>query len=158
MRINMKTKNLIAVVFMFLLTVAIVATGQDPRVGGRPPRDGGFPGGPGPDGFGFPARDLNLSDEQKAQIKKITDSFRESTKALREQLRTLHESEPDPFAGFDEAAVRTAAEARAKLDVELSVAHARMMAQIGAVLTADQKTQLAAKRQQFERRPPPPLP
>lgn len=158
MKINSKTKNLIAVVAVCLLTVAIVAGGQDPQVGGRPP-GGGFPGGPGPrDGFGFLVRDLNLSDEQKAQIKKITESFHESTKALREQLRTLHESEPDPLNSFDEAAVRTAAEARAKIDVELSVAQARMMAQIGAVLTADQKAQLAAKRQQFERRPPPPLP
>ena len=136
MRINTKTKNLIAVVVVFLLTVVIVAAGQDPQVGGRPPR-GGFPGGPGPgDGFGFLVRDLNLSDDQKAQIKKITESFQESTKALREQLRALHESEPDPFGSFDEAAVRTAAEARAKIEIELSVAHAKMMSQIGAVLTA----------------------
>lgn len=157
MRINTKTKNLIAGVVVLLLTGAIIAVGQDPQVGGRPRRGGGFPGGPGPrDGVGFLVRDLNLSDEQRAQIKKINDSFHESTKALREQLRTLHESEPNPFDGFDEAAVRTAAEARAKIDIELSVAHARMMAQIGAVLTADQKAQLAAKRQQFERRPPPP--
>ena len=158
MRINTKTKNLLAVVVVFVLTMAIVAAGQDPRVGGRPPRGGGFTGGPGPDGIGFLARDLNLSDDQKAQIKKIADSFHESTKALREQLRTLHESEPNSLDSFDEAAVRTAAEARAKIDIELSVAHARMMAQIGAVLTTDQKAQLAARRQQFERRPPPPLP
>jgi len=102
------------------------------------------------------ARDLNLSDEQKAQIQKITDSFEESTKSLHEQLRTLRESEPDPLTGFDEAAVRSAAEARARVDVELSVARAKMMSQIGAVLTADQKAQLTAKRQQFERRPLPP--
>jgi len=158
MKINTKTKNLLAVVVVFVLTMAIVAAGQDPRVGGRPPGGGGFPGGPGPDGIGFLARDLNLSDEQKAQIKKITDSFHESTKALREQFRALQESEANPFDSFDEVAVRTAAEARAKIDVELSVAHAKMMAQIGAVLTTDQKVQLAAKRQQFERRSPPPFP
>lgn len=157
MRINTKTKNLIAVVVVLLLTLAIVAGGQEPQGGGRPLGGGGFPGKPGPrDGFGFLVRDLNLSDEQRAQIKEITESFHESTKALREQLRTLHESEPNPLDSFDEAVVRTAAEARAKIDIELSVAHARMVAQIGAVLTADQKAQLAAKRQQFERRVPPP--
>lgn len=144
-------------VFVLVLTAAIIAAGQDPRVGGRPPGGGGgFPGGPGPDGFGFLARDLNLSEDQKAQIKKIADSFHESTKALREQMRALHESEPDPFSSFDETTVRTTAEARAKIEVELSVAQAKMMSQIGAVLTTDQKAQLAAKRAQFERRPPPP--
>lgn len=159
MIVNTKTKNLIAVVAVLLCTLAIVAEGQEPQRGGGPPRGGGFPGGPGPrEGVGFLTRDLKLSDEQKAQIQKITESFHESTKAFREQLRTLHESEPDPLDSFDEAAVRTAAEARAKIDIEISVAQARMLAQIGAVLTADQKAQLAAKRQQFERRPPPPLP
>jgi Spy/CpxP family protein refolding chaperone len=156
MRINMRMTNLIAVVGALLLALAMVASGQGPQGHGGPP-GGGFPGGPGPrDGLGPLARDLNLSDEQKAQIQKITESFHESTKALLEQLRTLHESEPDPLAGFDEAAVRAAAEARGKIDVELSVARAKMMSQIGTVLTADQKAQLAAKRQQFERRPPPP--
>lgn len=158
MRINTKATNLVAVAGVVLLTVAMIAVGQDPPGRGRPPGGGGFPGGPGPEGIGFLARDLNLSDDQKAQIKKITDSFHESNKALLDQLRALHESEPDPFGAFDEAAVRTAAEARAKIDVELAVARAKMMAQIGAVLTTDQKAQLAARRQQFERRPPPPLP
>jgi periplasmic protein CpxP/Spy len=124
-----------------------------------PPR-GGFRGGPGgPDGLGPLGRDLNLTDDQKAQIKKIQDSFAASTKELRDQLRAQHESEPDPFsANFDEASLRAAAEARAKVEVELEVAHAKMMSQIGAVLTPDQKSQLAAKRERFGRRPPPPPP
>jgi len=157
MKIDSEKTNLIAVVGALILALAMVASGQggSQRRGGPP--GGGFPGGPGPrDGLGPLARDLNLSDEQKAQIQKITESFQESTKALHDQLRTLRESEPDPLSGFDEAAVRAAAEARGKVDVELSVTRAKMMSQIGAVLTADQKAQLAAKRQQFERRPPPP--
>lgn len=154
-----RTKTIIALVAgALLLLTAVFAFSQGPRGGHR---DGGFHGGPGPrdgmgprDGLGPLARDLNLSDEQKAQIQKINDSFRESTKDLHEQLRTLHESQPDPLtSNFDEAAVRTAAEARAKVDVELQVAHARMMSQIGAVLTAEQKEQLAAKRPKFGPRP-----
>ena len=104
-------------------------------------------------------RDLNLTEDQKAQIKKITQSFEEGDKALHDQMRALHGSEPDPMSGnFDEAAVRAAAEARAKIVIELEVSHAKMMSQIAAVLTAEQKTQLAAKRQQFERQGPPPPP
>jgi len=142
-----------------LLMLAIVGFSQGP--GGPPgpggPHERGFrggPGGPPRDGLGPIARDLNLTDEQKAQIKKINDSFAESTKSLREQMRTLHEAQGDPLAGgtFDEAAVRAAAQARANIQIELEVAHARMMSQIFGVLTPEQKTQLAAKRQEFEQR------
>ena len=153
MKLNWKKFSVATIAGALLLTGAAMAFSQGP------PRGGGFRGGPGPgDGLGPLARDLNLTDDQKAQMKKITDSFRESDKALHDQLRTLHESEPDPISGtFDEAAVRAAAEARAKIQIELEVSHAKMMSQIAAVLTADQKAQLAAKRQ-FERQGPPPPP
>ena len=125
-----------------------------------PPPGGGFRGGRGPgDGLGPFGRDLNLTDEQKAQIKKIQDSFRETEKALFDQLKTLRESEPDPMSGsFDEAAVRTAAGAKAKIQIELEVSRAKMMSQIASVLTAEQKAQLAVRRKQFERPGPPPPP
>jgi periplasmic protein CpxP/Spy len=143
---------------LLLTAAAAVAFSQGPPPG--PPPGGGFRGGPGPrDGLGPIARDLNLTDDQKAQIKKITDSFAESNKALFDQMRALHQSEPDPGSGtFDEAAVRAAAEARAKIQVEIEVSHAKMMSQIAGVLTAEQKAQLAAKRQQFEHHGPPPPP
>jgi protein CpxP len=144
-----------------LLLMAVIAFSQGRPQG--PPPDGGFrggpgrgpggPGGPRGDGLG-PLHDLNLTDEQKAQIEKIRASFEESTKSLRDQLHTLHESQPDPMTAgtFDEAAVRAAAEARAKVEVELEVAHARMASQVFALLTAEQKTQLNERRQQFEQR------
>lgn len=165
MRLNWKKMSgVVAIVGALMLTMAVVVFSQGPQDRPQGPPPGGFRGGPGgpPDGLGPLARDLNLTDAQKAQIKKIQDSTAESTKALREQLRTLHESEPDLLNGaaFDEAAVRAAAEAKAKVLVELEVAHARAMSQIFALLTTEQKTQLAAKRAEFEQRrkdgPPPP--
>ena len=162
MKLNWKKSSVIiavaaALLLTVALTVAAVAFSHSHRHQG-PPRGGGFRGEPGPRGLG-PLRDLNLTDDQKAQIKKIKESFEEGNKALFDQMRALHGSEPDPMSGtFDEAAVRTAAEARAKIQVELEVSHAKMMSQIAAVLTAEQKAQLAAKRQQFERKGPPPPP
>jgi protein CpxP len=158
MKLNRKTNIIIAVAGALLLTVAAVAFSHGHRMQG-PPRDGDFRGERGPhDGLGA-LRGLNLTDDQKAQVKKIRDSFEESNKALFDQLRALHASQPDPISGnFDEAAVRTAAEARAKIQVELEVSHAKMMSQIAGVLTAEQKTQLAARRQKFERQGPPPPP
>ena len=165
MKANWKSMSgFAAIACAFVLAAAVAALSQQgpggggPRhggPGGPPPPGDGFRGGRGPrDGFGPFGRDLNLTDEQKAQIKKITDSFEESTKALHEQLRTLHESQPDPLKGgaFDEAAVRSAAQARANIQIELEVAHARSMSQIYNVLTAEQKAQVAAKRQEFEQR------
>jgi len=155
-RINWKKLSAATVAGALLLGTAAVVFSQGPQ--GGPPPGGGFRHGPGPhDGLGPLGSELNLTDDQKAQIKKITQGFEESTRALHEQLRALHQSEGDPMSGtFDEAAVRTAAEARARIQVELEVSHAKMMAQIASVLTAEQKAQLAARHEQMRRMGPPP--
>lgn len=128
------------------------------------PREFG-PGGPrGPrEGFFVPfgpfGRELNLTENQKTAIGKIHDGFRESTQALHEQMRALNEGRIDPLSGtFDEAAFRAAAEARAKIQIELEVAHAKMMSQMVSVLTAEQKAQLAARHEEMRRMGPPPSP
>lgn len=152
MKLNWRKMSVVAAISAaLLLTTAIVVFSQGPQ---GPPRGGGFHGPH--DGLGPFGRELNLTDDQKVAIKKIMDSFEASTKALHEQLRTLHESQPDPMSGtFDEAAVRAAAEARAKIQVELEVTHAKIMSQIAGVLTAEQKAQLAAKHEQMRRMDPP---
>ncbi len=144
MKLNWKKFGVTAAGATLLLTAAVVVFSQGPQ---GPP-----PGGPGFHGPG-------LTEDQKAQIKAIMETFEAGTKALHDQLRALHESEPDPISGtFDEAAVRAAAEARAKIQVELEVAHAKIMSQIAGVLTAEQKAQLAAKHEQMRRLGPPPSP
>jgi len=162
MNLNGKTLGLaiISVFALMIMTAAVVVSqGEQNGPQGPPPGDG-FRRGPGPgprDGMFHIFRDLNLTDDQKSQIKKIMDSEAASTKELREKMRTLHESEPEPFSTpFDEAAVRASAEERAKIDVELHVAHARTMSQIASILTADQKAQLASRKPQFREGPPPP--
>lgn len=167
MRLNLRTFGLaVASVFVLIVMTAAVVVSQgtqQDRQGG-PPRGEGFrrgPGGPGGprDGMFGMFRDLNLSEDQKAQIKKIFESEMESTRDLHEKLKALHDSEPAPFTGtFDEAAVRAAAEARSKIEVELQVSQARTMSQIGSVLTAEQKAQVASRRPQFREGPPPPRP
>jgi len=153
MKLSWKTLGLaiICVSALIVMTAAVVVS-QGPQ------GPEGFRRGPGPRGGGFPLfRDLNLTDDQKAEIKKIMDNEAASTKDLHDKLKALHESEPAPFStNFDEASVRADAEARAKIDVELQVAHARTMSQIANVLTADQRAQLAARRSQFHEGPPPP--
>jgi Spy/CpxP family protein refolding chaperone len=172
-KINWKQISISIVSGAVLLVGAAVVSSQQPPEGPRPgpppmgPGGPGFRGGPGGPGgpregfgpFGPFGRELNLTEDQKAQLKKIGDSFREGDKALLDQMRTLHESEPDLVNGaFNGAAVRSAAEARAKIQVELEVSHARMMSQMFGVLTAEQKAQLAAHHDQMKRMGPPPPP
>jgi Spy/CpxP family protein refolding chaperone len=74
-------------------------------------------------------------------------------------MRSLHENQADPMNGqFNEAAVRQAAEARAKIQVELEVSNAKRMSEIATILTAEQKAQLAERHQNMRRMGPPPPP
>jgi Spy/CpxP family protein refolding chaperone len=164
MRLTGKRKiGIVAALFSALLMLAAVAGfAQDgPRQGppggpGGPRGERGFgPRGPGGPGGHIPfLRGLDLTDEQKAQVKQIVDSFGASTRELREKMRGLGGPDGDVLkdGAFDEAAVRSAAQARAQIQVELEVAHARMLSQVYAVLTAEQKAKLAERRQQFEQR------
>lgn len=110
----------------------------------------------GEDGFaGRFAAKLNLSDAQKEQMKQISARYKESTKALFDHERAGgRDNELSPLNGgaFNEAAVRAAAQARANAHVEMEVARARMMSEMYALLTPEQKTQLAAERQQREQK------
>ena len=169
MKLNWKKFSVAAsIAGALLLTTAAVVFSQNPpqRPDGPPgPPRGPFGHGPhgrrgpgGPGDFG-PLAGLNLTDAQKEQIKQIHESFGAQTKALRDQMRTLHETQSDPVTNFDEAAVRAAAEARARVQVEMEVAHAKMMSQVANVLTAEQRAQMAERHKHRRKGPPqPPAP
>ena len=100
---------------------------------------------------------LNLTEAQQEQMKQIATRFHESTKALRQQERGQRGERGGGFdplkdSTFNESAVRAAAQARANARVEMEVQRARMMSEMFAVLTPEQKTQLAAERQQREQK------
>ncbi len=141
----------------------IIALAMSVAVGfaqGRPD-DGGergehrMHGGRGMDGgFGHFGRNLNLSDAQKTQMQQIGERFKASTKSLHEQLRNLDRNSDAVIDNgtFNESAVRQAAQARANLEVELEVSHARRMSEMFAVLTPEQKAQLAQQRQRWQQK------
>lgn len=163
-----KTKMISGVLALLigLATTGVVALGQQAGAGGAAgQRDGGRGerrwkrGGKrgGHDmrgGLGRFARNLNLSDAQKEQMRQIADRYRGSNRSLREQFRAQHQNERSSFGDgvFNEAAVRAAAQARANLQVEMAVSRARMMSEMYAVLTPEQKTQLAREREEWKQK------
>jgi protein CpxP len=168
MRFNRSRKAIggvaLAAAFVFGGTVAIAQ--QQPGAGqgqgepsGRQWGGKGFRGGKGHRGGrgflgGRMAERLNLTDAQKEQLQQIAARHRESIKALRQQGGPGRQGRGfDGFDGtFNESEVRAAAQARANASVELAVIRARMRSEMYNVLTPEQKSQLAAERQQRQQR------
>ena len=100
---------------------------------------------------------LNLTDAQKEQLRQIAMRYHEANKGAHHERGEEGERGGEGFdmfngGTFNEAAVRAAAQARANARVEMEVTHAHMMYEMYNVLTAEQKAQLNAERQQWEQK------
>lgn len=99
---------------------------------------------------------LQLSDDQRAQIQTIFASGRDTIRPLAQQLRKKHATlrETTRNQPFDETVVRSQAREAADIQAQLMVARAQMMNQVLMVLTDGQKTRLnelrAQRFQQFQ--------
>jgi len=95
---------------------------------------------------------INLTDDQKAKMKEIGQSFRESTKSLHEQLRAKREELRQASEGgtFNEALATQKLQESAGLQAKLMGEQFRMRQQMLSVLTPEQKTQLEQKRAEFK--------
>ena len=82
---------------------------------GGPGGPGGFFGGPdgfGRGGFGGPMallRQLDLTDDQRAQVRQVMESHRDEQRAIGERVMAAHRAQDDAVtaAQFDEQAVRS---------------------------------------------------
>jgi len=141
-----------------LLLAGVIGFAQEPTNQGRGWQRGDAQARPdGEREFGGRMfENLNLTDAQKQQMEQIRARYQETFKSLHQQNRGQRGrgGESDIFNGgtFNEAAVRAAAQARANAEVEMEVARAHEMYDMYNVLTADQKAQLAALRQQREQK------
>jgi periplasmic protein CpxP/Spy len=97
---------------------------------------------------------LNLTDDQKAKMKQIRDSFAEQTKSLREQIRAKRQELRQANEGgtFNEALATQKLTEIAPLEAKLMGARAQEHQQVLSVLTAEQKAQLEQARAQFKTR------
>jgi protein CpxP len=96
--------------------------------------------------------DLNLTDDQKAKMKEIGQSFRERTQSLRQQLRAKRQELHQASEGgtFNEALATQKLQESAGLQAKLMGEQFRMRQEMLSVLTPEQKTQLEQKRAEFK--------
>lgn len=102
-------------------------------------------GGPGMGGpmMGFLAKELNLTDDQKTQIKAIMEKERPTMQPLRQQERQIDQQLRQYVEGkYDATSVQNLAAQKAQIQTQLTVAETQLHNQLYQLLTADQKAQL----------------
>jgi periplasmic protein CpxP/Spy len=154
----------VAVMALAVAAPVFVSAQQDqPSRGpgmGRPMGPG--PGGPGmrmrgpggPGGLGF--RGLDLSDDQKEQLKKIADSHQAEFKAVGEKTRAAHEGMRALMDAdtIDESAIRAKSQEVAAAQAEAMILNAKVRKESLQILTADQLAKLKERREARPDGPP----
>jgi protein CpxP len=136
------------------------------RRGPGGPGGRGFFGGPGGFGrgdFGGLAllRQLDLTEEQRAQVRQVMDSHRDELRATGERVMAAHRAQDDAVTApqFDEQVIRSKAAELAAVEADAAVLRAKVHSEVFAVLTPEQqakaaelKAQRQAQAQQFRER------
>ena len=101
---------------------------------------------------GMMFRGANLTDDQKAKMKQIGESFRERTQSLHQALRAKRQELRQASEGgtFNEALATQKLQESASLQAKLMGEQFRMRQEMLSVLTPEQKTQMEQKRAEFK--------
>ena len=121
------------------------------RHGGRGGHKGQGWGGMREGGF---FRQLNLTEDQKAKIKQIRETYAQTNKPLHDQLRAKRQELRQASEGgtFNEALATQKLTEIAPLEAKLMGEEHKLHEQMLSVLTAEQKAQLEQSRAQFKTR------
>lgn len=105
-------------------------------------------GGRGDRMHGMMFRNLNLTEDQKTKMKQISQSFRERTQPLHEQLRAKRQElrQAGEGATFNEGLATQKLQESAGLQAKLMGERLKMRQEMLSVLTPEQKAQLEQKR------------
>ena len=129
-----------------------VTTNQGTQQGTHAGR-GGHKGWGGMREGGF-FKQLNLTDDQKAKMKQIRETFAQTNKPLRDQLRAKRQELRQASEGgtFNEALATQKLTEIAPLEAKLMGAEHNLHQEMLSVLTAEQKAQLEQSKAQFKAR------
>jgi protein CpxP len=116
-------------------------------------------------GMGIPFRQLNLTDDQRGQVKAVMQKEHSTMKPLMQQMRQMHEQLKQYEEGtFDEVKVQALVAQQAQTMVQLKVQEARIHNELYQLLTPDQQGKLkeieanreARMQQHMQKAPPSP--
>ncbi len=103
--------------------------------------------------MGFLAQKLNLTDDQKTQMKAILQKEHPTMKPLHQQEHQVDLQLRQYVEGtFDQAKVAALAAQKAQIQAQLTVEETRVHNELYQLLTADQKTQLKQMEAEHESR------
>ncbi len=133
-----------------LVTAAMLVagcTGAFAQGGG--PNKGGFGGGPM---FGRVLRNLDLTDQQRTEIRKIMETERSVMQPVHEQMRANREAlqAATKDGQFNEAEITKLAEKQGELMAQMIVSRERVQSQIWQMLTPEQRDKLAKWRENHQ--------
>ncbi len=132
----MKIRSFVGTLAICAMSVALAAPATFAQGGHG--RGGGHGNG---DGEGKMAEKLNLTADQKAQIKALRDAFKQQNASAIAEVKTLRDQMRDQKQNKDkEAAKATRDQLKAKMEV-LRPAHQKLHEQILALLTPEQRAQ-----------------
>ena len=140
---------------MAVLLGTAIARSQTTSDAPPPPPMHGHGQGYGMEGhkMGFLAKSLNLTDDQKAQMKTIMEKNHTTLKPLMQQSHQIEQQLRQYVEGpYDETKVRTLATQKAQIEVELTVAHTRVHNQVYQLLTPDQQAKVKEMEAKHEAR------
>ncbi len=131
-----------------ILALVIVAAGVMFAVGQRSPegkKAGWGKRGGHHRGMGMAFRGLDLTDEQKAQVKQLRAASREGVQPIREALKANREkmNSLTENGAFDEAQVTALANEQAGLSARMIVERQRVKSRMFSILTDEQKAKMA---------------
>jgi len=136
-----------------------VSTGQDNAKGAHKGwHDGGARGQGREHGWGGMRgnafRQLNLTEDQKAKMKQIRETFAQTNKPLMDQLRAKRQELRQTNEGgtFNEALATQKLTEMASLEAKLMGERFKLHQETLSVLTAEQKAQLEQSKAQFKAR------
>ena len=97
-------------------------------------------------------RDLDLTDQQSAQISALITDGRAAAEADRKRMHGIYDSLRDMRESFDETEARKLTDELGQISSRMAYRMASKGAEVYAVLTPEQRTQLDAKMQKMQAR------
>ena len=130
----------IAVLAFALALTAGTAFAQGEEAGPGPMHHGMHGEFMGGHGFGLPLHQLNLTDDQRSQIKQIFQTEKPTMKPLMQQEFQSHQQliQLITSGNFDQAKAAVIAAQESQTHVQLEVEHAKIASQVYQLLSSDQ--------------------